>query len=183
MMRRPTFFWMRLPMSLNGFFESGFRKIMSDVVVGPGRQVTLHFALKLEDGQVVDSNFDSQPATFVVGDGNLPKGFEQVIYGLSVGDQGSYRVPPAGAFGMPNPENIREFSRDTFSGDMELQEGLVVSFADAANTELAGVVTDLTDSHVEVDFNHPLAGKELLFEVKILNITQATHTPEKSAEA
>ncbi|MGI9281378.1 MAG: FKBP-type peptidyl-prolyl cis-trans isomerase [Endozoicomonas sp.] len=156
---------------------------MSDVVVGPGRQVTLHFALKLEDGQVVDSNFDSQPATFVVGDGNLPKGFEQVIYGLSVGGQGSYRVPPAGAFGMPNPENIREFSRDTFSGDMELQEGLVVSFADAANTELAGVVTGLTDSHVEVDFNHPLAGKELLFEVKILNITQATHTPEKSAEA
>ncbi|KEQ15007.1 FKBP-type peptidyl-prolyl cis-trans isomerase [Endozoicomonas numazuensis] len=161
---------------------------MSDVVVGPGRQVTLHFALKLEDGQVVDSNFDGQPATFVVGDGNLPKGFEQVIYGLSEGDQGSFRIPPAGAFGMPNPENIREFARDIFSkdmssGDMELQEGLVVSFADAANTELAGVVTGLTDSHVEVDFNHPLAGKELLFEVRILNITQATHTPEKSAEA
>lgn len=161
---------------------------MSDVVVGPGRQVTLHFALKLEDGQVVDSNFDGQPATFVVGDGNLPQGFEQVIYGLSEGDQGSFRVPPVGAFGMPNPENIREFARDTFSDDMELQEGLVVSFADAANSELAGVITGLTESHVEVDFNHPLAGKELLFEVKVLTVTQATHTsetqtPDKSAEA
>ncbi|WP_448216331.1 FKBP-type peptidyl-prolyl cis-trans isomerase [Endozoicomonas sp. 2B-B] len=161
---------------------------MSDVVVGPGRQVTLHFALKLEDGQVVDSNFDGQPATFVVGDGNLPQGFEQVIYGLSEGDQGSFRIPPVGAFGMPNPENIREFTRDTFSDDMELQVGLVVSFADAANSELAGVITGLTESHVEVDFNHPLAGKELLFEVKVLNITQAihtpeTHTPDKSAEA
>ncbi|WP_062268583.1 FKBP-type peptidyl-prolyl cis-trans isomerase [Endozoicomonas arenosclerae] len=151
---------------------------MSDVVVGPGKQVTLHFALKLEDGQVVDSNFEGQPASFVVGDGNLPQGFEQVIYGLTAGDQGSYRIPPAGAFGMPNPENIREFARDTFSGDMDLQEGLVVSFADAANSELAGVVTGLTESHVEVDFNHPLAGKELLFEVKILNITQVAQTPE-----
>jgi FKBP-type peptidyl-prolyl cis-trans isomerase SlpA len=150
------------------------RRTMTDVVVGPGRQITLHFALKLEDGQVVDSNFNGTPATFVIGDGNLPQGFEQAIFGLSEGDQGSYRIPPVNAFGMPNPENIREFARDSFASDLALEEGLVVSFADAANTELAGVVKSVTESHVEVDFNHPLAGKDLLFEVQILAIQALT---------
>lgn len=147
---------------------------MSDVVVAPGRRVTMHFALKLEDGQVVDSNFDSTPATFTVGDGNLPVGFEQVIYGLEGGASGVYKVPPAKAFGMPNPENVRDFPRSTFAQDMQLEEGLVVSFADAANAELAGVVTDLSDDQVTVDFNHPLAGKELLFEVRIVNVENET---------
>ena len=143
---------------------------MPDVVVATGRQVTLHFSLKLADGQVIDSNFEGQPAVFTVGDGNLPGGFEQVIHGLGEGAEGVFRVPPAKAFGMPNPDNTREFARNTFAADMDLYEGLVVSFADAANSELAGVITSLDDDQVKVDFNHPLAGKELLFEVRILKV-------------
>ncbi|MGI9274891.1 MAG: FKBP-type peptidyl-prolyl cis-trans isomerase [Endozoicomonas sp.] len=143
---------------------------MSDVVVGPGCRVTMHFSVKLASGEVVDSNFSGQPAMFTVGDGNLPGGFEQTLYGLTEGAEGVFRVPPAKAFGMPNPENIREFPRETFAADMDLQEGLVVSFADAANSELAGVVASLDGEQVKVDFNHPLAGKDLLFEVKIIKV-------------
>ena len=143
---------------------------MSDVVVGPGRRVTMHFSLKLASGEVVDSNFSGQPALFTVGDGNLPGGFEQVLFGMAEGAEGAFRVPPGKAFGMPNPDNIREFPRETFAADMDLQEGLVVSFADAANSELAGVITTLDHEQVKVDFNHPLAGKDLLFEVKIIKV-------------
>ena len=143
---------------------------MSNLAVESGRQVTLHFALKLDDGQVVDSNFQGQPAVFVVGDGNLPEGFEQAITGLVAGDEGAYRIPPVKAFGMPNPENIREFPKSNFGTDMELEEGLVISFADAANTELPGVVKSVGTDHIEVDFNHPLAGKDLIFEVKVINV-------------
>ena len=145
---------------------------MSEVsaAIGTGRRVTLHFALKLDDGRVVDSNFEGQPASFTVGDGNLPVGFEQAILGMTAGDEGVFRIPPAKAFGMPNPENHQSFPRSKFSDDAELQEGLVMSFADAGNSELAGVVTTFDDERVYVDFNHPLAGKELLFQVKVIQV-------------
>ncbi|AMO55699.1 peptidylprolyl isomerase [Endozoicomonas montiporae] len=143
---------------------------VSALAVGAGRRVTLHFALKLDDGQVVDSNFDGQPVTFVVGDGNLPEGFEQVLSGMSAGDEGVFRIPPSRAFGMPNPTNHQTFPRSRFASDIELQNGLVMSFKDAANSELAGVVTDFDDERVNVDFNHPLAGKELLFQVRVIQV-------------
>ena len=145
---------------------------MSDtaVTIQEGCRVTLHFSLKLDDGQVVDSNFNSQPVTFTIGDGSLPAGFEQVILGLDPGDEGVYRIPPSRAFGMSNPANQQVFLRARFAADMALEEGLVVSFADAAHAELAGVVTSFDDQQVHIDFNHPLAGRELLFEVRVLQV-------------
>lgn len=60
---------------------------MNDLTIGPGTQVTLHFALELEDGSVVDSNFDREPVTFVMGDGNLLPGFEEALLGLQAADE------------------------------------------------------------------------------------------------
>lgn len=142
---------------------------MTDVRIGPDRQVTLHFALKLESGEVVDSTFDKQPATFNVGDGNLLPGFEQAIYGLKAGDKRSLPISPEQGFGQGNPQNIQVMPRSQFQ-DMELSEGLLVIFNDAANAELPGVVKTFDDSQVTIDFNHPLAGKALSFDVEILEV-------------
>jgi len=113
------------------------------LMIGEGTQVTLHFALKLEAGEVVDT--DSE--TFV--------------------------IPPEKGFGQANPNNIQEFKRETFAEDLTLEKGLMLSFADAQNAELPGVVTDFNDDKVTVDFNHPLAGKPINFEVKILQVDPA----------
>jgi FKBP-type peptidyl-prolyl cis-trans isomerase SlpA len=142
---------------------------MTDVRIGPDRQVTLHFALKLEGGEVVDSTFDKQPATFKVGDGNLLPGFEQAIYGLKAGDKRSLSISPEQGFGQGNPQNIQVMPRSQFQ-DMELSEGLLVIFNDAANAELPGVVKTFDDSQVTIDFNHPLAGKTLSFDVEIIEV-------------
>jgi FKBP-type peptidyl-prolyl cis-trans isomerase SlpA len=142
---------------------------MTDVRIGPDRQVTLHFALKLESGEVVDSTFDKQPATFKVGDGNLLPGFEQAIYGLKAGDKRSLPISPEQGFGQGNPQNIQVMPRSQFQ-DMELSEGLLVIFNDAANAELPGVVKTFDDSQVTIDFNHPLAGKALSFDVEIIEV-------------
>lgn len=142
---------------------------MTDVRIGPDRQVTLHFALKLESGEVVDSTFDKQPATFNVGDGNLLPGFEQAIYGLKAGDKRSLPISPEQGFGQGNPQNIQVMPRSQFQ-DMELSEGLLVIFNDAANAELPGVVKTFDDSQVTIDFNHPLAGKALSFDVEIIEV-------------
>jgi FKBP-type peptidyl-prolyl cis-trans isomerase SlpA len=136
-----------------------------------GKQVELHFALKLEDGQVVDTTFDRAPAVLKVGDGNLPEGFEALIIGLQSGDKKSFVVPPEKAFAQPNPNNIQHMKRSDFAADMDLEEGMIVSFADANQAELPGVIKQVEDNLVIVDFNHPLAGKALTFDVEIIQVT------------
>jgi len=145
---------------------------MTELRISPDREVTLHFALKLANGDVVDSTFDKQPATFKVGDGNLLPGFEVALYGFKAGDKRSLQIEPENAFGQPNPQNVQVMPRSQFA-DMELSEGLLVIFNDAANAELPGVVKAFDDAQVTVDFNHPLAGKTLSFDVEIIEVRQA----------
>jgi len=149
---------------------------MNELVIGPGTQVTLHFALKLEEGDIVDSTFERAPATFTVGDGKLLPGFERKLFGLSKGAREQFTILPEDAFGQPNPANVQRFKRDMFAADMELHPGLVISFADAAQAELPGVVSGIEGDEVLVDFNHPLAGRTLLFDVQIFDVATADET-------
>lgn len=142
---------------------------MTELRIGPDREVTLHFAIKLDSGDVVDSTFDKRPATFRVGDGNLLPGFELSLYGLKVGDRRALPIAPGQGFGRPNPQNVQVMPRSQFEG-MELSEGLLVIFNDAASGEMPGVVKSFDDKQVTVDFNHPLAGRDLTFEVEILEV-------------
>lgn len=143
---------------------------MRDLAIGPGTKVTLHFALRLQDGEVIDSNFERDPATFIVGDGNLLPGFEKAIFGLLEGERKTLTISPEQGFGQRNPNNLQEFARSEFAPDMELKEGLVLSFTDAQKTELPGVVSHFDENLVVVDFNHPLAGRDIVFDVAILKI-------------
>ena len=137
--------------------------------IGQNTEVTLHFALRLENGDTVDSTFDKAPATFKVGDGNLLPGFEAAIFGFKAGDKRTVEVLPENAFGQPNVQNVQIIPRSQFQ-NMELSEGLLVIFNDAANTELPGIVKAFDDAQVTIDFNHPLAGKTLSFEVEIFEV-------------
>lgn len=146
---------------------------MSNAVITPDSKVTLHFSLKLEDGSTVDSTFDKKPAIFTIGDGNLLRGFENKLLGLSAGETASYNILPEDSFGQPNPNNIQQFSREDFKQQNELSVGMVISFADARKTELPGVVSKLENNTVEIDFNHPLAGRTIQFDVEIISVEQA----------
>lgn len=142
---------------------------MSEQRIGQGMQVTMHFSLSLENGELVDSTFDKQPATFKIGDGNLLPGFEQQLFGLRARDKRSFQIAPEQGFGQHNPQNVQVMPRSQFEG-MELSEGLLVIFNDAAKTELPGIVKSFDERQVTVDFNHPLAGKALTFEVEIFEV-------------
>ena len=146
---------------------------MSSLVVGPETQVTLHFSLKLDNGDVVDSNFDAEPASFVVGDGSLLPGFERVLNGMKSGDKGAFVIKPEDGFGESNPNNRQSIPRDQFPSDVELVKGLMLSFADAQKAELPGVIYDFDEQDVIVDFNHPLAGRDIVFDVEIINVQSA----------
>jgi FKBP-type peptidyl-prolyl cis-trans isomerase SlpA len=138
------------------------------IKIEQGIRVTLYFSLKLENGETVDSNFDAKPATFTLGDGNLLPGFEAPLVGLEAGSQGEFVISPEHAFGQPNPENIQPLSRDNFDQET-LKVGDVFSFQNGEG-ELPGVIAAINAENVEVDFNHPLAGRSIIFTVDIVNV-------------
>ena len=144
---------------------------------GPDMRITLHFAVRLMDGTEMDSTFSGKPASFVWGDESLLPGFERALVGLKPGDRRSVFIDAENGFGAWNEDNVQHFPRKTFAEDADLAPGVVMSFADAAGAELPGVIKSADDDWVSVDFNHPLAGRDLTFEVEIVDVQR--HVPEQ----
>lgn len=144
-----------------------------DVPVSEGTRVFVNFSLSLEDGSEVDTNFGLDPVGFVVGDGSLLPGFEQLLFGMSAGQRQLFTVLPENAFGQPNESNVQYLPRDQFDEEAEMQIGLVYSFADASGGEVPGMIIAFDDEEVTVDFNHPLAGRTILFDVLVHRVEPA----------
>ena len=162
----------------------------ADDEIGPGKIVTLHFALMLEDSSentaednseenseenakgnaLIDSNFAKEPVRFTIGDGNLLPGFEHVLLGLKAGAADEVVLAPGDAFGLANDDNIQRFARYQFPPDLALAAGLVINFADSTGNNQAGVVKEFDSALVEVDFNHPLAGRNIRFKFHIHDV-------------
>ncbi|MEZ8128390.1 FKBP-type peptidyl-prolyl cis-trans isomerase [Enterovibrio norvegicus] len=134
-------------------------------------EVVMHFTIKLEDGSVADSTQTSgKPAKLVMGDGSLTDNFEKCLLGLSEGENASFTLGPDDAFGQSNPDNIQHMDRSQFSGDIPLEEGTIVAFAGPGGQEIPGVITEVSGESVTVDFNHPLAGQNVIFDVEIVSV-------------
>ncbi len=141
--------------------------------IGPKTRVTLNFALRLADGRLVDGTFErTDPVVFSIGDGSLLEHFEQLLFGLAAGSRETFTLSPEQGFGVHNPENVQVLPRDKFPQSQDLVPGLMLSFENAGQ-ELPGVVTEVNGDQITIDFNHPLAGQALEFEVEILNVEAA----------
>ena len=145
------------------------------IAIEPGSEVCLHFSLALANGELIDSNFERKPASFRIGDGNMLPGFEAVLLGLTPGDSVESLLQPDQAFGAINPKNRHQFPIAKFGNLLEddlvpTEVGSVVSFKDAAGFDLPGVVSQITEQMITVDFNHPLAGKAILFKATIVAV-------------
>jgi FKBP-type peptidyl-prolyl cis-trans isomerase SlpA len=134
-------------------------------------RVTMHFAVLLESGEEVDTTRRSRAATFEMGDGSVLPGFEAALLGMKAGDDAQILLEATEAFGDRNPVNVRLLDVNKFAG-IELEPGLMVSFA-APDGELPGVVQRVFADTVEVDFNHPLAGRRIIFDVSVLKVGDA----------
>lgn len=143
-------------------------------MINTGSEVLFHFSIKLSDGSVADSTkVSGKPAKLVMGDGSLTPGFEACLLGLEAGQEASFTLPPEQAFGMPNPDNIYYVERDKFGADVTPEEGAIIAFTQPDGSELPGVIRSVAGQSVTVDFNHPLAGQTLTFDVEILEVNSA----------
>lgn len=138
--------------------------------VSPGSTVTLHLSLALEDGTIAESTFGAEPLTFTLGDGTLAPGLELALYGLYPGDTQRIELTPDQSFGRRDPANIHPVSRAAFPVDLQIAPGVIVGFETPDGAELGGAVLALDRDTVTVDFNHPLAGHAITFDVEILAV-------------
>lgn len=140
-----------------------------------GHEVVFHFSIKLSDDSVADSTkVNNKPAKLTIGDGNLTPGFEACLIGLQKGDEKSFTLQPSEAFGEPNPDNIYYLDRDKFGAEIPAEVGTIVAFTQPDGAELPGMIREVAGQSVTVDFNHPLAGQVLTFDVEIIDVLPTT---------
>jgi len=140
-------------------------------LIAPGSRVVMHYRLAMEDGSVVDSTWDDdEPIAFVIGDGTMAAGLDDALQGLKCGDHVTLHLAPDQAFGQKDTANIHAMPREEFDPQMPLEVGLVIGFTLPNGEELPGMVLEVEDESVLVDFNHPLSGHNIMFEVLILDV-------------
>ncbi len=136
-------------------------------VVSAGDNVSVYYQLSFTNGTVYQSNFNGTPLSFAVGSGQVISGFDKAVIGMKVGETKTVTLPPDEAYGNTNQSLIVTVPKSEF-GNASVSVGEKVQ----ASTGAVGVITSLNDTNVTVDFNPPLAGKTLVFEIKLLNITK-----------
>ncbi len=132
--------------------------------------VSMHFSLSLADGTPVDGTQDGEPMNFTMGDGSMIAALEEVLLDLSVGDKQQVSLDPRDTFGFPDEENKHWMKKSEFDLDAELEEGLLIEFSTPAGEQLPGILVEIDEDKVLVDFNHPLAGHEVVFAAEIIDI-------------
>ncbi|MGI4815987.1 MAG: FKBP-type peptidyl-prolyl cis-trans isomerase [Janthinobacterium lividum] len=142
--------------------------------VSSGSHLTLHYRLAIADGADVVSTFGDKPATLLLGAGQLAEPLEDILIGMQAGDHSVFRLTPEQAFGPRNPELLQRVSlatlREHSSPDETLVPGDIVEFNAPGGGRYAGVLKEVGDTSAVFDFNHPLAGQNVTFEVRIIGI-------------
>ena len=130
----------------------------------------MHYSITLTNGSVIESSFDNNPIEVTMGNGDLTDGMELSLFGLEKGDSQTLTLTPEQGFGVRDEDNIHDMPVTDFPDDLPAEPGLSFSFETSDEREIPGTVVRLKDNIVEVDFNHPLAGHEIIFTVNILDI-------------
>jgi FKBP-type peptidyl-prolyl cis-trans isomerase SlyD len=122
---------------------------------------------------VVDSNKGAEPLEFIIGKGQIIPGLENALVGMSQGESGDIMVAAADAYGDVNPEAVQTLPIEQFAG-IDLVEGMNLYGQGEGGQQVQVTVTSFDDKEVNIDFNHPLAGKDLMFSVTVLSAREAT---------
>lgn len=138
--------------------------------VKAGDTVRIHYTGTLEDGTVFDSSSGRDPLEFTVGSGQIIPGLDRAIPGMEVGETSKVAVPADDAYGPHNPDGVQQVARAAVPEHIPLEVGTPLSMKTPGGQSVAVTVAEVTDDVVVLDANHPLAGKDLTFEVEVLEI-------------
>jgi FKBP-type peptidyl-prolyl cis-trans isomerase 2 len=138
-----------------------------------GAKVTLEYTGSLSDGTIFDaSSKHDSPMEFEVGAGHVIPGFEKAVKGMKMGEEKKFTIQPTDAYGDSNPKLIQQVPRAEFPKDREPQVGMGFIIGGPEKQQMRAFVTEVTPEFITLDMNHPLAGKALTFQIKVIKISQ-----------
>lgn len=146
---------------------------MNKDTVQDGLVVSMEYTLSV-DGEVLDSSKDAGPLQFLAGYDNIVPGLEREMVGMKIGESKDVLVLPEDGYGEFDEEAFMEVPRSEFPLDMELETGLELNVTDEDGQHQLAFVESFNDKTVRLDFNHPLAGAELHFNVKVVGLRDPT---------
>jgi peptidylprolyl isomerase len=135
-----------------------------------GDSVKVHYTGKLDDGTVFDSSRDRDPLEFSIGERQVIKGFEEAVIGMAEGQSRTVEIPAEESYGARRDDLVVTINRSQVPPDIELKEGLHLQMKQPSGTVFNVMVAEITDDTVTLDANHPLAGKDLTFEIELLEV-------------
>jgi len=135
-----------------------------------GDCVKVHYRGSLDGGQVFDSSQDREPLEFTIGEGRVIAGFEDAVIGMTTGEEKTVRIPCAEAYGPRREDMVAVFSSGQFPEDLAPAVGQILQLKRDDGMLIQVMVTDVTGDQVTLDANHPLAGKDLIFDLKLVEI-------------
>ncbi|MFT5642251.1 MAG: FKBP-type peptidyl-prolyl cis-trans isomerase 2 [Cyclobacteriaceae bacterium] len=132
--------------------------------------VKVHYTGKLEGGQIFDSSVERDPLQFVIDEGQMIKGFNDAVIGMSIEEEKSVTIPKAEAYGEYNEQLIQDVSRGELPEDMQPEVGQTLVASSSEGQQQHVVIKEVTAESIKIDANHPLAGKDLIFDIQLLEI-------------
>jgi peptidylprolyl isomerase len=136
-----------------------------------GDKISVHYTGKYEDGQVFDSSIDRDPLEIEVGTAQVIKGFEDALVGMAKGEKKTVNIPPDHGYGQYDPALLIEIPKSNVPENMTPELGMKLKLSDNKGKSVLVVVTEIGDESIKLDANHPLAGKVLVFDLELVNIT------------
>lgn len=139
--------------------------------IGNGDKVVVEYKGTLDDGTIFDSSEShGEPLEFEMGAGQIIPGFEEAIMGMEKGEEKTFKLEPSEAYGDHNPQLIKVMPRDQMPLDREPEAGMMLLTELPNGAKIPAMIIDVTKEDVTIDLNHPLAGKALTFEIKIVDV-------------
>lgn len=135
-----------------------------------GDKVKVHYTGKLTSGEQFDSSAGREPLEFTVGAGQMIKGFDAAIPGMEIGDKKTVNISAEEGYGEKDPNAIIEFPKENVPADMKLEPGMQVTLSNQYGQPVPVVVQEIKDDVIVMDANHFLAGKELVFDIELVEI-------------
>jgi peptidylprolyl isomerase len=140
--------------------------------VKEGDVVKVHYTGKLVNGEQFDSSVGREPLEFTVGAGQMIKGFDDAMPGMSLGEKKTINIAPEDAYGERSEEAIIQFPKENVPADMVLEPGMQVTLSNQAGQPVPVIVLEVKDDVVIMDANHFLAGQELIFDIELVEIAE-----------
>ncbi|MBM9513301.1 peptidylprolyl isomerase [Desulfogranum marinum] len=136
-----------------------------------GDNVTIHYTGKLADGTIFDSSEGREPLPFIIGKGQVIEGFEEAVIGMKLGEAKTVTIPSEKAYGPRNEQMIINVPIDQVPPDITPEVGMQLELMNEANQPVIVRITQITEEHVSLDANPPLAGKDLTFDIELVTIS------------